>query len=63
MSLVVAGVGEPLLTALPRGQLVDFLTETGWATTRAVDPGGTPLDSSERSTAFVLAAPVPPQRS
>jgi methyltransferase (TIGR00027 family) len=54
----VARMGEPLVSAVPRGELGNFLRATGWTVRRATDPSGVDINDSERSTAFVLAAPT-----
>jgi len=54
----VAGMGEPLLSELPRGELAAFLLGGGWTVHRATDPAGLDLAGSERTSAFVLAAPA-----
>jgi methyltransferase (TIGR00027 family) len=51
-----AGMGEPLLSELARGELTAFLLDGGWAVRRATDPAGVELERSERASAFVLAA-------
>jgi hypothetical protein len=51
----VAAIGEPLVSAVPRGDLRSFLASAGWTVRSAVDPLGVDIDESPRSTAFVIA--------
>jgi methyltransferase (TIGR00027 family) len=54
----VAGMGEPLVSALPRAELPGFLRSAGWTIRTASDPAGIALDRSASSAAFVLAEPI-----
>jgi methyltransferase (TIGR00027 family) len=55
LQATVGAVGEPLVGAVPRASLVDFLADTGWTVVDAVDARGVRLDDGARNTAFVSA--------
>jgi methyltransferase (TIGR00027 family) len=56
LTTAVAGMGEPLASAIPRADLTGFLAATGWDTKTATDPAGMAVDESDRSAAFVIAS-------
>jgi methyltransferase (TIGR00027 family) len=55
---VVESHGEPFRFELAKDDLATMLGEAGWQVTRAIDPGGADLASSDRPTAFVRATPA-----
>ena len=58
LKAAVASMGEPLVSAIPRGELGAFLAAAGWTLRRATDPAGVDIGESARSAAFVLADPT-----
>lgn len=54
----VAGLGEPLLTSVPRARLVGWFADARWTVVRAIDPRGVDILESDLSTAFVVAEPA-----
>ena len=55
LDAAVSRMGEPLASALPRSDLEPFFQSSGWTVVHATDPTGTPVDESERASAFVVA--------
>jgi len=55
LDAAVSGVGEPLRSALARNAIDPFLADAGWLVSRCVDPAGSPLAESTRTSAFVVA--------
>lgn len=51
----VGSLGEPLVGAVARDDLVAFVAATGWVVTAAVDARGVALADGARNTAFVSA--------
>jgi methyltransferase (TIGR00027 family) len=54
---VVAGLGEPLVSDVPRDGVGNYLASCGWAVERATDPLGVDITASTKGTAFVVARP------
>lgn len=55
LQTTVETVGEPLIGAIERDDLIDFVGGTGWTVIAAVDARGVALDDGARNTAFVTA--------
>jgi methyltransferase (TIGR00027 family) len=58
LNAAVASMGEPLLSVIDGKKLDAFLAAHGWSVERAVDPSGVDIHESQRSVAFIVAAPA-----
>jgi methyltransferase (TIGR00027 family) len=58
LNSAVSRVGEPLMNAIPQGELGQLMNLAGWTILKATDPAGSGLRPGSGNSAFVLAAVV-----